>query len=1837
MPGVHLRRADLSSALLQETQLQGACLADSAMILTNLRRADLSGADLSRSVMLGAILLETTLHDARLDGANLVGANLVGADMARVQAINADFQSIVTGTGQCDGGECPTNFGEGVWDGASFIGVIFTNSDLSDGDFIGADLRNSQFVGASFAGASFEQANMENANLNGAELQGVGMVGTNLGNAFLSNADLSSVDLTGANLNGGLLSRTKMFGVVLDDASLTGTNLTFAYYDVETVWPQGFEEGLVADLYKIEPNAQLGDAQLAGARLSGVDLSGAVLVGANLSDARLDGAQLSAVDFSRAQLVRASLVDVQADGARFERSVLSGARLDGSSFNGGSFDFAALAGASFLGCGLTQASLIGVTANGADFTDCVMNGVDLSQGAELVDARFVRAEMANADLSGGLGSRATFEDTTMSGANLQDGVWDSVAFRGAELVGADFRGSALALADFTDASLIRAEFPDTLPDSVVWSNTTCPDETHSDLDNGGTCIGHLDQGLCLVGPGVVCPNVDFREQNNLFRANLEGAVLNGANLEEVNLTEANLVGANLSGAVLRFTDFSGADLSGADVSDADITGAVWSNTTCPDGTNSDDNGETCLGHFYIGDACPVAPESGPLRPGLVCVGADFSSADLRGVDLSGADLTEALFFNADLKGAQLVGTVLLRADMTSADLVGADLYGAVLEGLVWSNTMCPDGTNSNDNGGTCLGHLYIGGLCDVGPGTDCSGVDLSSADLRFAELNEALLVGASLDDALLQRAQLAMGELSNAILDGANMEGADLYKAVLEGVQWSNTVCPDGTNSDGHEGTCLGHLYGGGACDIAPGTNCDDAQLVRAELRRADLQGASAISAVLNNANLPESRWTDAVLLDAQMDGAVMVGAVFQNANLRGASLRDVVASGADFRGANLNQVNASGADLRGANLRGANLSEMVWSSTMCPDGTNSDDNEGTCLGHLYIGDACVIGPGAQCPGADLSSADLRGADLSGANLTGANLSQALLDSANLTDAVLRDALMDNVTASRTIFMRAQMQNSQLSQADLSDSDLRGARLSQAVMSDAVLVRAQTLGSVLSGVVWSSTLCPDGTDSDDHEGTCLGYLYGGNACVFAPGGDCTGAELVSADLRSVVLQSMTLNGAVMSFCDLSGANIADTNLINASMNGCVLDGVSWDNVICPDGTNSNDHAGTCEGHFFRTDDCALEPGVDCPNVSLIGADLRGRDLTGANLSGADLTNADLTGVSLRGAVVLGIVWSGTVCPDGTNSDDNNGTCIGHLYTGGKCSIEPQVECEEADLSNADLRGAQLQGALLEAVDLTGADLAGANLSGANLRHAWVRENVWSGTVCPDGTNSDDNGGTCWGHLFTDIPCPDFQSDDCQGANLTLMDFRGVDLGTVDLSNADLRLADLRGTDVSQALLTDAQLLGARFDETTAWPDGFNIAEHNMIGPGVSIQPRVIVDAERTFRGDLFHAPFDLRNINLVDAVVDSVGNAVFVRALKSSFERSSISTLGSISFVYSRVFDSDVSLFFDENFTVGYLVAVGSFFERVDMFGEDSPGGAPVFEEPMWNSYFVNTSLLDVGFYDRVDGEFVVGVFDGINDELTGVTCMNGVLSSLNNDSCAGQMYSGGGCLLRDGVSCAQQNISNVDWSMGRFEQVDLSGSQISGEFWDAQFVNANLSNVRWSGKSSLAPYSIHFQSVDLSDAEFVNINLLGTQFDECNLEGVVWSAVTCPDGTQSSDNGNTCIGHLEPASPCNMALDAVNCAGANLSGLELGDYLIEHSNFDGSDLSFSSFGLVSGFGRNIRRHRLFGVDLTGAVLTDQTRDTRIFASQVEGVNLMVACPFIVGSHGKPASDCIVY
>ena len=89
---------------------------------------------------------------------------------------------------------------------------------------------------------------------------------------------------------------------------------------------------------------------------------------------------------------------------------------------------------------------------------------------------------------------------------------------------------------------------------------------------------------------------------------------------------------------------------------------------------------------------------------------NLSFADLRSADLRYADLGAANLTNADLRYANLYRADLGAANLTNADLINANLYLANLQGaqlhlVSWDNTVCPDGTNSDDNGNTCEDNL----------------------------------------------------------------------------------------------------------------------------------------------------------------------------------------------------------------------------------------------------------------------------------------------------------------------------------------------------------------------------------------------------------------------------------------------------------------------------------------------------------------------------------------------------------------------------------------------------------------------------------------------------------------------------------------------------------------------------------------------------------------------------------------------------------------------------------------------------------------------------------------------------------------------------------------------------------------------------------------------------------------------------------------------------------------------------------------------------------------------------------------------------------------------------
>lgn len=97
--------------------------------------------------------------------------------------------------------------------------------------------------------------------------------------------------------------------------------------------------------------------------------------------------------------------------------------------------------------------------------------------------------------------------------------------------------------------------------------------------------------------------------------------------------------------------------------------------------------------------------SGCYLPGATLVGANAQGANLTGTYLDHANLSGANLTQASLQRAWLVNANLSNTKLSFANLTGAKTTGANFTGATWGKTICPDGTNSSNDGGTCIGHL----------------------------------------------------------------------------------------------------------------------------------------------------------------------------------------------------------------------------------------------------------------------------------------------------------------------------------------------------------------------------------------------------------------------------------------------------------------------------------------------------------------------------------------------------------------------------------------------------------------------------------------------------------------------------------------------------------------------------------------------------------------------------------------------------------------------------------------------------------------------------------------------------------------------------------------------------------------------------------------------------------------------------------------------------------------------------------------------------------------------------------------------------------------------------
>ena len=195
------------------------------------------------------------------------------------------------------------------------------------------------------------------------------------------------------------------------------------------------------------------------------------------------------------------------------------------------------------------------------------------------------------------------------------------------------------------------------------------------------------------------------------------------------------------------------------------------------------------------------------------------------------------------------------------------------------------------------------------------------------------------------------------------------------------------------------------------------------------------------------------------------------------------------------------------------------------------------------------------------------------------------------------------------------------------------------------------------------------------------------------GSDCTNPpNLVPfADLRNCDLSGRDMEAVDISYANLTGANLDDVNLDISIARGTIFDNATLR------GTRMED--------------------MQASDASFVEADLRGADMYfarvhNANLSGVDFSNTWVNRIDLRGSNLQNAVFTGSML-------------------------------RSMNLANTDMRGVDLRFTRIWYGTMRNADLRNANFEGASIlgTFSYMFDGAtWGNTICPDGSNSDDNDG-----------------------------------------------------------------------------------------------------------------------------------------------------------------------------------------------------------------------------------------------------------------------------------------------------------------------------------------------------------------------------------------------------------------------------------------------------------------------------------------------------------------
>lgn len=156
---------------------------------------------------------------------------------------------------------------------------------------------------------------------------------------------------------------------------------------------------------------------------------------------------------------------------------------------------------------------------------------------------------------------------------------------------------------------------------------------------------------------------------------------------------------------------------------------------------------------------------------------------------------------------------------------------------------------------------------------------------------------------------------------------------------------------------------------------------------------------------------------------------------------------------------------------------------------------------------------------------------------------------------------------------------------------------------------------------------------------------------------CNGCNLIP---YAAVFKGKDFSYAQISNSDFSGTDLSGVIFKNGYFN---YDGFNNTNLTGADFSNMKDPtSGNILGFIIN-----LEfDNANLTNANFSNSQFHNSDFTQANLQGTNFSNTQLFRINFSGAQnmstanVIGVAWNNVTCPDGTNSDNHNNTCVDHF-------------------------------------------------------------------------------------------------------------------------------------------------------------------------------------------------------------------------------------------------------------------------------------------------------------------------------------------------------------------------------------------------------------------------------------------------------------------------------------------------------------------------------------------------------------------------------------------------